>query len=358
MPKAIVPLLVLAVAACRSDRPSSSPAPAPGGAAAETAIAVARVTALPPESRGVSLELEARAGAPDGLRRDAAEGRTWLDLRKPHGLSFAAPSLLAGESPFAAERSTVTFARPRGEAGTARRHPALWRIEGDVPAAALRARIEKLDPSGHVQVAGLGEVRDQDLRVLLGRGVDVLMATAGAEHGGHDALDTHGWGGVTDGADAAVPTDTWLEELVAAHHASSLAPLDDRWVLVRRWRPSGSPRATWFRLRLADVAVASQSVLRPAGDAFSWTWEGLWRGEVLPAPARVEAVAWSDPPALTVLYKEFDPPRRGSATGGFFRALLAPLTLGADFGSSFFDESEDAGILETTLAKQRARREE
>ena len=35
-------------------------------------------------------------------------------------------------------------------------------------------------------------------------------------------------------------------------------------------------------------------------------------------------------------YKEFDPPRRGGVTGGFFRALLAPLALGADFGTSFF----------------------
>jgi hypothetical protein len=106
------------------------------------------------------------------------------------------------------------------------------------------------------------------------------------------------------------------------------------------------------------VVVAAQTVLRPAGEAaYEWVWEGLWRGDLRSEPGGTEPVAWREEPPLLVHYKEFDPPREGGS-GGFFRALLAPLALGADFGTSFFDETEDEGILERTAEKQRDRYEE
>jgi hypothetical protein len=106
-------------------------------------------------------------------------------------------------------------------------------------------------------------------------------------------------------------------------------------------------------VRLDDVVVAAQMRLVARKEAFDWVWEGIWAARLVPPPEGATAGPWPPgAPPLTVRYKEYVPPS-GGASGSFWRTLLTPLTLGADFGMAFLEGDEP--LLDSVGERQRAR---
>jgi len=285
--------------------PSPGPEPKLVGEA-ECELALASV----PRSESLAFSVEAPPKPPKRMGIELGRGRTRLLLRNPYLLSFAGTDLLDGKTPLKPERVTVNFAQTRTKHGT-RRDPALLRIEGKVPAS-FASRIEHCeDPEGR---RTLEEVREPDLRVQLGHGIDALVALAAEPELG----DVIAWCGVEG------PGTDWRTALDLARARGSLAPLDPYRVVVRRWRGGA---ATCYRLRLDDVVLASSMSF--AGSRY--TWEGLWicSLELPEGPAETSVAI----PAR-LRYREYKQEGSGDL---WWRVLLTPAALAADYGIASLD---------------------
>ena len=286
-----------------------------------------------PDPLGLALAVRYdKANPPERLSRDFQQGRAWLRIEKPRGFSFAIHDLLRREQVFLPSDASITFAQQRNPSSSRpRREPALLRLEGTIQSDDIARHLEVVPDPG-LEVRGLGSFEDEDIRVLLGRGIDLLVGMAPPEAGGTDEYDTREWVAAIDGQGAPVEL---TEALAVARRAVSLAPLRDHRVLVRRWRPRARPRATFFRVRLEHVLLASQMAAKRRGGAYHWIWEGLWEGKMGQAPASIEPPGWEDAPQLTVHYKEYR--QEAHAGRAFWETLMSPLALGADVGKALFE---------------------
>lgn len=314
----------------------------PGRIVAEGELGVARAVEAATPPLALLLELEPKGPLPTRLAGDLRDGRTWLRVERPRGFSFAGRALLAGEGPFRPSTASLLFVQPReGEAKGA--EPALLRLGGQVEAAAIASRIEAIAPPKDDDLDQLAKVESADVRVLLGHGLDVLLACAGSGD-----LDTHHWIRVVDAQGEPAAWQQALDRARAARRLDELAPYR---VLVRRRRP-GDPVPAHFSVRLDDVVVAAQARLVRRKDAFEWIWEGVWSAHLI-APAPEGPVAWpASAPPLVVRYKEYVRPS-GDVTGAFWQGLLAPLALGADIGMAFLDGEKP--LVDSVAERQRQR---
>jgi len=286
-----------------------------------------------PDPLGLALSVRYdKANPPERLSKDFQQGHAWLRIEKPRGFSFAIHDLLRREQVFLPSDASITFAQQRNPAsGRTRREPALLRLEGTIHSDDIARHLEVVPDPG-LEVRGLGSFDDEDIRVLLGRGIDLLIGMAPPEAGGTDEYDTREWVAVIDGQGTEVGL---IESLAEARRAVSLAPLRDHRVIVRRWRPRARPRATFFRVRLEHVLLASQMAAKRRGGEYAWVWEGLWEGKMQPAPQKIAPPGWEDAPRLTVHYKEY---KKESRSGrAFWETLMSPLALGADVGKALFE---------------------
>lgn len=326
-------LLLALLAACSSPGKRDERKARPATKTLRTAeLKVARVSRTP-DPLGLALSLRYdKANPPERLSREFQEGRGWLRIEKPRGFSFAVHDLLRREHVFVPDDASVTFAQRRNApAGRARREPVLLRLQGKLHSDEIAPHLEVVPDPGF-EVQGLGAFDDEDIRVLLGRGIDLLVGMAPPEAGGTDEYDTREWVTLIDGQGAEVALTDALAE---ARRAVSLAPLRDHRVIVRRWRPRARPRATFFRLRLEHVLLGSQMAVKRRGGQYHWIWEGLWEGRMEPAPQKIVPPGWEDPPRLTVHYKEYKEERQ--AGRAFWETLMSPLALGADVGKALFE---------------------
>jgi len=329
-------------AACASNERAPATVDEPGRILGEAELRVGRVVEATSPQPALVLELLPEGTMPSRLARDFRAGRTWLRIERPRGFSFAGRALLAGDGPFRPSTASLLFVQPReGEATGA--EPSLLRLGGEVEAAAIASRIETIAAPGEDGADELAKVESADVRVLLGHGLDVLLACAGSGE-----LDTHHWIRVVDEQGAPVAWQPALEAARAARRLEALAPYR---VLVRRRRP-GDPIPTHYRVRLADVVVAAQARLVTRKDTLAWIWEGVWSAR-LEAPVPEAPPAWpASGPALLVRYKEYEPPSGGD-TGAFWRGLFAPLALGADIGMAFLEG--DQPLADRVAERQRQR---
>jgi hypothetical protein len=331
MTRAWIPLALLA--ACSSSGKADERRARPATKTLRLAeLKVDRVSRIP-DPLGLALSVRYdKANPPERLARDFRQGHHWLYIRKPRGFSFAIHDLLRREEVFLPRAASVTFAQQRNVSSSGRRRePVLLRLEGTIASDDIAGYLEVVPDPG-LEVRGLGSFENEDIRVLLGRGIDLLVGMAPPSAGGTDEYDTREWVAVIDGQGTEVGLTDALAE---ARRAVSLAPLRDHRVIVRRWRPRARPRATYFRVRLEHVLLAAQMAARRRGAEYHWVWEGLWEGRMEPAPATVEAPGWDDPPRLTVHYKEY---RQESQAGrAFWETLISPLALGADVGKALFE---------------------
>jgi len=299
----------------------------------EAKLKVARVSREPAARANLAFGVEGQTLG--RLGEDFRDGRTWLHFAKPRGFSFVGAALLESGEVFRPNAALITYAQDReGHPGAPER--ALLRLEGTLPIVKISPRIESIEPPPH-PVKGLGEVEEDDIRVLLGRGIDNLMRMVPAKRGGYGEYDTHGWIGVV-GLDGALVD--WQASLVAAHRSGSLDPLREHRVLVRRWRPGDSPRARFYRLHFTDVVAAAQMKLVRQTGSYRWTWEGVWNGRMRPPPSKLQEPVWEEsPPPMAMLYREYERPEEGSPRS-LWRVLMAPVVLGADVGRAFFEGDE------------------
>ncbi|MHC4818975.1 MAG: hypothetical protein ACYTF8_13065, partial [Planctomycetota bacterium] len=273
-----------------------------------------------------------KANPPERLSKDFQKGHRWLHIENPRGFSFAIHDLLRREQVFLPSEASFTFAQQRNASSSGRRRePVLLRLEGDIHSDDIAAHVEVVPDPGF-DVAGLESFDNEDIRVLLGRGIDLLVSMAPPSAGGTDEYDTREWVALIDGQGAAVELTDALNE---ARRAVSLAPLRDHRVIVRRWRPRARPRAAFFRVRLEHVLLASQMAAKRRGGEYHWVWEGLWEGKMEQAPTPIEPPGWEDAPRLTVHYKEYRQDRY--AGRAFWETLMSPLALGADVGKALFE---------------------
>lgn len=314
----------------------------PGRIVAEAELTVGRAAEAASPQPALLLELVPKGTMPSRLAEDFRAGRTWLFVERPRGFSFAGHTLLAGGGPFRPSAASLLFVQPRqGEAVGA--EPALLRLVGEVETSATAARIERIPPPGDDGADELAKIESADVRVLLGHGLDVLLACAGSSE-----LDTHHWIRVVDAHGA--PT-AWLPALEAARATRSLDALSPYRVLVRRRSP-GDPAPTHYRVRLDDVVVTAQARLVARKETLEWIWEGVWSAR-LGAPVPEAPPAWpTGAPTLLVRYKEYERPS-GDATGAFWQGLLAPLALGADIGMAFLEG--DQPLADRVAERQRQR---
>lgn len=326
-------ILLALLAACSSSGKSDEKKARPATTTLRTAeLKVERVSRTP-DPLGLALSVRYdKANPPERLSKDFQQGRGWLRIEKPRGFSFAVHDLLRREHVFVPGDASITFAQQRrASSSRPRREPALLRLEGDIHPDDIAPHLEVVPDPGF-EIRGLGSFDDEDIRVLLGRGIDLLVGMAPPEAGGTDEYDTREWVAVVDGQGAEVELTDALAE---ARRAVSLAPLRDHRVIVRRWRPRARPRSTFFRVRLEHVLLASQMAAKRKGGKYHWIWEGLWEGRMEPAPAKIVPPGWEDPPRLTVSYKEYKEERR--AGRAFWETLMSPLALGADVGKALFE---------------------
>jgi len=336
-------LLALALgAACASKERAPATVEEPGRIVAEAELKVGRAADAASPEPALLLELVPVGAMPSRLASDFRAGRTWLRVEGPRGFSFAGRALLSRDGPFRPSTASLLFVQPRqGEAKGG--EPALLRLGGQVEAAAIVARVERIAPPGDDGADELAKIESSDVRVLLGHGLDVLLACAGSGE-----LDTHHWIRVVDaqGAPAA-----WVPALEAARAERRLDALAPYRVLVRRRSP-GDPAPTHFRVRLDDVVVAAQARLVTRKETIEWIWEGVWSAR-LGAPVPEAPPAWPEgAPTLLVRYKEYERPSGGD-TSAFWQGLLSPLALGADIGMAFLEG--DQPLADRVAERQRQR---
>jgi len=262
---------------------------------------------------------------PSRLRRAVAAGQTSLFLRDPFAFSFAGSDLLQDRTALRPERVTLVFAQTRLSDGGVKRAPALLRIEGTVAEGDLAERVEQVPDSG-LPAEELDALADRDLRVRLGRGVDILVELAV----GAAPLETFTWLGVEGPAGL---TDGWRAALEEALRQRSREPLRPYRVIVRRRRAGEDPGC--FRVPLADVVVAAQ-ILR--GEGRRWTWEGLWIGEFGAPADGALPTAWQDVAQACLTYREYKQDPKYGTAGALWRTLLTPLALTADYGIEAIDD--------------------
>jgi len=326
-------ILLGLLAACSSSGKSDEKKARPATKTLRLAeLKVDRVSRTPnPLGLALSVRYD-KANPPERLSKDFQQGHHWLHIEKPRGFSFAIHDLLRREHVFLPNAASITFAQQRVASSKGRRRePALLRLEGTIHADDIAGHLEVVPDPG-LEVQGLGSFDNEDIRVLLGRGIDLLVGMAPATAGGTDEYDTREWVAVLDGQGAEVEL---TDALAVARRAVSLAPLRDHRVIVRRWRPRARPRATFFRVRLEHVLLASQMATKRRGGEYHWVWEGLWEGKMEQAPAPIEPPGWEDAPQLTVHYKEYR--QEAHAGRAFWETLMSPLALGADVGKALFE---------------------
>ncbi|MHC4549996.1 MAG: hypothetical protein ACYTEZ_14585 [Planctomycetota bacterium] len=327
-------LWLVLLAACASSSASEERRARPATKTVEqTVLQVERISKLPEDETPVGLALSVRhdtLAAPQRLARDFAQGRTWLHLRHPRGFSFAIHDLLEREDVFVPTEALLTFAQQRTASRTPRREPALLRLSGVIHGDDIAPHLEVVPDPGF-PIEGLGSIENQDVRVLLGRGIDHLLEMAPPAAGGTEEYDTREWVAVVGAEGDVVKLSHALAE---ARQAVSLLPLRSYRVLVRRWRPRARDRATFFRVRLEHVLLAAQMAVAPRGNSFRWDWEGIWEARMETAPARIQPPDWNDPPTLRVNYKEYKESRSSRV---FWESLMSPLALGADVGKALFE---------------------
>jgi hypothetical protein len=326
-------ILLALLAACSSSRKADEKAARPATKTLRQAeLKIDRVSRLP-DPLGLALSVRYdKANPPERLSKDFQKGHSWLHIENPRGFSFAVHDLLRREQVFLPSEASFTFAQQRDPSSKReRREPTLLRLQGDIHWDDIAAQLEVVPDPG-LEVRGLGSFDNEDIRVLLGRGIDLLVGMAPPSAGGTDEYDTREWVALIDGQGKEVELADALDE---ARRAVSLAPLRDHRVIVRRWRPRARPRATFFRMRLEHVLLAAQMATKRRGAEYHWVWEGLWEGRMDRAPAPVEPPGWDDPPRLTVQYKEYRQERY--AGRAFWETLMSPLALGADVGKALFE---------------------
>ncbi len=326
------PLLAL-LAACSSSGKSDEKKARPATKTLRLAeLKVDRVSRTP-DPLGLALSVRYdKANPPERLSQDFQKGNRWLHIKNPRGFSFAIHDLLRREQVFLPSDASITFAQQRHPSSSGRRRePALLRLEGTIHSDEIAPHLEVVPDPG-LEVRGLGSFDNEDIRVLLGRGIDLLIGMAPPSAGGTDEYDTREWVAVIDGQGTEVDL---LDALAEARRAVSLSPLRNHRVIVRRWRPRARPRATFFRVRLEHVLLTAQMAAKRRGGEYRWVWEGLWEGKMEAAPAPIEPPGWEDAPRLTVRYKEY---RQESHAGrAFWETLMSPLALGADVGKALFE---------------------
>jgi len=297
---------------------------------------VARIEGTPP---ALGFEVAAAPALPPRLRTDLQAGRNWLVIRSPRRFSFAGGDLLLGRTLFKPTETSLTFAQEKTATDVPRRDPVLGRLRGRAARADLADRVRPIDDPG-ITPEGLGALDQTDLRVMLGRGVDSLMALQGST-----GDDVHVWVAVV-GADRK-PVD-WVKALGRAYDLRSLAPLEPLHVLVMRRRTGYLP--SYFEMVLADVVLASQMKVEVGDAEMAWIWEGVWFGKMEAPPAATTAPDWPDLPLPTLSYTEFQRP--SGNLSAFWNVLMKPLALGADVGVTFI---EGDPLIEGVAEKQRAR---
>jgi hypothetical protein len=219
----------------------------------------------------------------------------------------------------------------------------MLRLEGTIAAAAIRERIETIDPPAEDgdELKGIG---NSNLRVLLGHGLDALLSCAGSGD-----MDTHHWIRTVDSDGKPAELKLVLEEAMAKRRFDALSSYR---VLVRRRRPA-DPVPAHYRVRLDDLIVATQMRAVPRKEEFDWAWEGVWSARLsAPDPAGTEAWPGSAPPLL-VRYKEYVPPSSGNLTASFWHGVLTPFALGADVGKAFLEG--DKPLFDSVAERQRER---
>jgi hypothetical protein len=316
---AVLLLLVLPGCLTRALWSGHGAAPPPPKVRGELECALA--LAAPAEgSTRLAFAVAPPAHPPKRMEIELSRGRTCLLLREPFSLSFAGTEILDGRTAFPPERVTVHFAQTRTKKGT-RRDPALLRVEGTLPDT-FSARVE---PCEAPQMRhSLEEVRDEDLRVQLGHGIDTLLSTRVDPRPG----DAVAWCGVEGPGD-------WREALDLAWARASLAPLEPYRVIARLWRDG---KATCYRMPLSDVILASHMAL--AGS--DYTWEGLYVCS-LELPQKAAAPARTIPARLRYTELKEQPKDPDLA----WRVALTPLALAGDYGiariDSWLDAEDDDG---------------
>ena len=303
----------------------------------------------------VELDPSGRFGS-KRLRDDLAAGRNWLILLRPIGFSYAGSELISGRTLFKPTKAEFTYAQRDGSGSGEKLElaPVLLRLAGDVTNVDS-ARLLKEVPDPGIDILGLGEVKNRNMRVLLGRGIDNSLGMAGQDQGGTGSMDTREWIAVVDREGKEIKD--WEQVLAASIREGNFDRIWELEVLTRRWRPSANPPATYFKVPFPLILACSHMKVTAKGDDFHWTWEGIWAGELRRAPAAGVAQPLEGAPPSTVLYKEYKGQRGKSAT--FWRTLLSPVALGVDFGASVFDSLVDtdrrANVFERTTEKQKAR---
>jgi len=319
---------LLLCAACSSD--PATKAPPQERTISKVDLTVNRISRLPEPVALAFLVQDEGSVQPRRLAKDFAAGNTWLHVRKPRGFSFAVDGLLMREEVFRPDKASLTFAQSTRTSSKPRKEPALLRLEGVIGATAMEPFLEVVPDPG-VEIQGLGSIPNQDVRVLLGHGIDRLLEMTSRKAGGTLETDTHEWVAILDDQGKVVGLTDALKK---ARAARSLDPLLPYRVIVRRWRPSARPKATFFRLHMTHVLLAAQMAVKKSGDTFAWVWEGLWEGHMGAEPKTYEAPEWNDPPTLVLRYKEYE---RARTSGAFWRTLMSPLALSSKVGKAFFD---------------------
>jgi hypothetical protein len=334
----ILPALLLFACSSKQPRPSTT-VQEPGAIVGEAQLAVGRSVATE-SPRALLLELKPSGAMPQRLASEVGAGRTWLQVERPRGFSFAGRDLLAGAGPFRPTAASFLFVQPRDGAATLA-EPALLRLGGHVDPDFVASRVQTIaEPAPGDDFASIGSA---DLRVLLGHGLDVLLSCVGSSE-----LDTHHWIRLVDAEGAPAALEAALEAARTGKGLDALAPYG---VLVRRRTP-GDPVPVHYRVRLDDVVVAAQARIVARKDELDWTWEGVWSARLAPPPPPGPDPWPAGAPPLEVRYKEYVPPS-GGTSGAFWRTLLAPVALGADVGVAFLEG--DGSLVDRVTERQRAR---
>lgn len=323
MPRA--PLLILLLLfGCRSPRDPY------GGAEPERLLDVrAEGEGLSPYREGFAIRMadswRTNRAIPDGIRRRLEAGNVWLLLEEPVVFAGAARWIArGGVTPFSPEEIELKAAHDRLDDDLGREpplRPSLLVMRGTVSVEAKPERylVERLEGLS-IEKLGLGHgiksVESETERVALGRGVETAMQLAtgriGPGQSSYDWIATF-----KDGA--VVPDAEWI--------AAIDKPVDDRRpyrAVIRRYRPSGEPRESWFSVPLNVVLLCSQMNLEmgQAGRAH-WEWEGFWLGRLgKPESAPAEAKT----PPVQVVYAEYKT-KKGQRRGGeFLSSVFDPVT--------------------------------